>query len=123
MHMNKVVILKSVFIRVHLWFLCCALVCPALGEVVPPSTQPVSFYRDIRPIFVANCNACHKPEKMKAELDMTTYPALMKGGKHGKTVVPGSTADSKMIEEISGDDPDMPKDADPLKAAEVALIT
>jgi len=29
-------------------------------------TQPVSYYRDIRPILMANCFACHKPDKMKA---------------------------------------------------------
>ena len=27
--------------------------------------KPVSYHRDIRPIFVSNCNACHKPEKLK----------------------------------------------------------
>jgi WD40 repeat protein len=87
-----------------------------------PTTQPVSFYRDVRPILVANCNACHKPDKMKAELDLTTYAALMKGGKHGKTVVAGDMKESRILEEIAGDDPSMPKDADPLKAAEVVLI-
>jgi WD40 repeat protein/mono/diheme cytochrome c family protein len=84
--------------------------------------KPVSFYRDVRPLLTANCNACHKPDKMKAELDMTTYAALMKGGKHGKTVVASKPDDSRLIEEISGDDASMPKDGDPLKAAEVALI-
>ena len=34
--------------------------------------KPVSFYNDIRPLLQSNCNACHKPDKMKAELDMTT---------------------------------------------------
>jgi hypothetical protein len=83
----------------------------------------VSFYRDVRPILVANCNACHKPDKMKAELDTTTHAALLKGGKHGKTVVATKPDDSRLIEEISGDDPSMPKDGDPLKPAEVDLIT
>jgi WD40 repeat protein len=82
----------------------------------------VSYYRDVRPIFVANCNACHKPEKMKAELDMTTHAALMKGGKHGKVIEAGDADSSDLVDEISGDDPAMPKDADPLKPAEVALI-
>jgi WD40 repeat protein len=60
---------------------------------------------------------------MKAELDMTTYAALMKGGKHGKTIVAGDADESRLLDEISGDDAAMPKDADPLKPAEVELIT
>ena len=82
----------------------------------------VSFYRDIRPILNSNCNACHKPEKNKGELDMTTFAALMKGGKHGQEIVKGEPAKSKLIEMISGDDPDMPKDGDPLKKEQIALI-
>ncbi|HXE54990.1 MAG TPA: c-type cytochrome domain-containing protein [Tepidisphaeraceae bacterium] len=84
--------------------------------------KPVSYYHDIRPILSSNCNACHKPEKNKGELDMTTFAALKKGGKHGAEIVPGLPDKSKMIEMISGDDPDMPKDADPLKKEQVALI-
>src|SRR5881275_1383695 len=72
-----------------------------------PASQPSSFYRDVRPVLMANCNACHKPDKTKAELDMTSYSAVMKGGKHGKTVVPGKPEDSRLIEEISGDEPTM----------------
>src|SRR3954463_6732538 len=41
----------------------------------------VSFYREIRPIFVANCNACHKPEKLKGDLDLTSVAMALKGGK------------------------------------------
>jgi len=83
---------------------------------------PVSYYRNIRPILNSNCNACHKPEKNKGELDMTTFAALMKGGKHGQEIASGAPAKSKLVEMISGDDPDMPKDADPLKKEQIALI-
>ena len=84
---------------------------------------PVSFYRQVRPIFVANCDACHKPEKLKGDLDMTSVTMLLKGGKHGPDVTPGNVSRSKLIEMISGDDPDMPKDGDPLPAGQISLIT
>jgi WD40 repeat protein len=84
--------------------------------------KPVSFHNDIRPIFNASCNACHKPEKLKGELDMTTHGMLLKGGKHGLAVVPGDAAKSKLVEMISGDEPEMPPDGDPLKKEQVALI-
>jgi dipeptidyl aminopeptidase/acylaminoacyl peptidase len=84
--------------------------------------KPVSYFRDIRPIFNSNCNACHKPEKNKGELDMTSFASLMKGGKHGPAVAPGAPDKSKLVEMISGSDPDMPKDADPLRKEQISLI-
>ena len=95
----------------------------AWASLANADEAPVSYFRDIRPIFVANCNACHKPEKLKGDLDMTSVAILLKGGKHHNTVVPGSPEKSKLIEMISGDDPDMPQDGDPLKSQQIALIT
>ena len=51
-----------------------SLCAPVLGA----DDKPVSFHNDLRPIFNASCNACHKPEKTKGDLDMTTYAALLK---------------------------------------------
>jgi mono/diheme cytochrome c family protein len=83
----------------------------------------VSYYHDVRPIFVGNCNSCHKPEKLKGELDMTSVAMILKGGKHHSDLVPGKPDKSKLIEMVSGDDPDMPQDSDPLKPAQIATIT
>src|SRR5687768_3722633 len=84
--------------------------------------KPVSFHNDLRPIFNASCNACHKPEKTKGDLDMTTHAALLKGGKHGSTVVAGDPGKSKIIEMVSGDEPEMPPDGDPLTKEQIGLI-
>jgi hypothetical protein len=93
------------------------------GAVKAAGDKPVSYYHDVRPILVSDCNACHKPEKNKGELDMTAFAALMKGGKHGPAIVAGDPGKSKLVEMVSGDDPDMPKDGDPLKQEQVAVIT
>jgi WD40 repeat protein/mono/diheme cytochrome c family protein len=84
--------------------------------------KPVSYFKDVRPIFVSSCNACHKPEKTKGELDMTAHANLLKGGKHGAGVVPGDPKKSKLVEMISGPEPEMPDDGDPLKPEQVRLI-
>ncbi|MCI0537365.1 MAG: hypothetical protein L0Z50_19285, partial [Verrucomicrobiales bacterium] len=52
---------------------------PALGQ----DATPVSYFKDVFPIFKRSCNGCHHPGKLKGELDLTTYPAFQKGGKHG----------------------------------------
>jgi len=89
---------------------------------ISDDVQPVSFTKDIVPILRANCNGCHKPDKTKGDLDLTTYAAILKGGKHGPTLVPGEPDKSILVEQIIGDPPDMPEDGDPLKPHEIELI-
>ncbi len=84
--------------------------------------RPVSFYHEVVPILKRSCNGCHHPGKLKGKLDLTTYEAFHKGGKSGSAFKPGEPAASLVIEQISGDEPVMPEDGDPLSKGEVALI-
>ena len=86
------------------------------------AAKPVSYSRDIVPVFKRSCNGCHHPGKLKGELDLTTRAAIAKGGKHGASLKPGDPASSRLIEEISGAGPSMPKEGEPLTKAEVALV-
>jgi WD40 repeat protein len=84
--------------------------------------KPISFYNDLVPIMKRSCTGCHHPGKLKGELDLTTYTAFAKGGKHGAGFKSGEPTNSMIIEEISGDEPSMPKEGDALSKAEVALF-
>ena len=84
--------------------------------------NPVSFAKDIVPIFKASCNECHNVKKKKGKLDMSTYADLLKGGKKGKPWADGNPDKSLLVEMIKGDKPEMPEDGDPLKPEQVALI-
>lgn len=53
---------------------------------------------------------------------MTTYPDLLKGGKHAPGLVPGNPGTSRLFTEIQGPDPSMPKEGDPLTVAEIQLF-
>ena len=75
----------------------------------------------MRPLLRANCVGCHKPAKKKGGLDLTSVASLLKGGEAG-LIKPGHGADSEILKQISGAEPEMPKDSDPLTAAEIALI-
>ncbi len=96
------------------------LLCAAV--LAAEAADPVSYYKQVVPIFKRSCNGCHHPGKLKGELDLSSYPGLQKGGKHGAIVKAGEPAKSPLWEEISGDDPSMPKDGEALSQAEVALI-
>jgi Planctomycete cytochrome C/Anaphase-promoting complex subunit 4 WD40 domain len=84
--------------------------------------KPVSFFNDLVPVFKKSCNGCHHPGKLKGQLDLTTYEAALKGGKHGALVKAGDPKSSVLMEEITGEEPSMPKEGDPLTKEEIALI-
>ena len=84
--------------------------------------KPVSFFNDVVPIFKKSCNGCHHPGKLKGQLDLTTYEAAIKGGKHGALIKAGDPKTSVLIEEISGEEPSMPKEGDALTKDEIGLI-
>lgn len=93
------------------------------GFMLRAAEKPVSFYHDLTPILKRSCTGCHHPGKQKGDLDLTTHAAFLKGGKNGLSVKAGDVKGSLVIDEISGDEPSMPKDGDPLSKAEVALFT
>ena len=90
--------------------------------VAQTASVPVSFSREIAPLFRRSCNGCHRPGKEKGGLDLTSHAALVKGGKHGDVLSLAKLESSRLLEEITGPEPSMPKEGDPLNANEVALV-
>jgi len=97
------------------FILCCSLSAFA-------QEKPVSYYHDLVPILKRSCTGCHNPGKLKGDLDLTTYDALKKGGKHGESFSASDPKKGTLLESIFGDEPDMPKEGDPLTQAEVAAF-
>jgi WD40 repeat protein len=60
---------------------------------------------------------------MKGKLDLTTYAALAHGGKTGPAFIAGDPEKSPLIEQVSGDDPQMPDKGQKLSATEVNILT
>lgn len=97
---------------------------PKKDEAVDPN-KPVSFYKQIRPIFQAQCNGCHQPAKKKGDYIMTDFAALLKGGEEGHAVVVGKPDESNLVALITPDakgKAEMPQKADPLQETQIALI-
>ena len=82
----------------------------------------VSFHREVLPILRTNCFACHKPGKSKGGLDLTTHAALLQGGDEGQVIKSGDALASRLIETICGDEPEMPKESEPLLPREIDMI-
>jgi tricorn protease-like protein len=86
---------------------------------------PVSFIKDVAPILVQNCIACHNPKKSESKYIMTTFAQLAKGGQQGEgiTLEAGDPDASLLVELIRHDGaPRMPYKQDPLPLDKVALI-
>jgi WD40 repeat protein len=87
--------------------------------------KPVSFMKDVAPLLVQNCIACHNPRKSESKYVMTTFTQLAKGGQQGEdvTLVPGDVDGSYFVELIRHDaKPRMPWKQDPLPLDQIALI-
>lgn len=66
-----------------------------------PDIQQAVVYKDIvQPILQARCYNCHGPNKQKGKLRLDDPSFITKGGKHGKTIVPGNTDESEMVKRI-----------------------
>lgn len=89
------------------------------------ATPVVSYSRDILPIFRTHCQGCHQPAKPQGAFTMISHADLMSAGESGDiAVVPGEPDQSYLIAQITSVDGSaaMPKNAPPLKEAEVELI-
>jgi hypothetical protein len=63
--------------------------------------KPVSFERDVRPIFTANCTGCHGGDHPKARLDLRSVGSVLRGGQNGPVLSPSDPAGSLLLEKIS----------------------
>ena len=90
-----------------------------------PAPVPVSFLKDLAPVLVQNCIACHNSKKSEGKYVMTTFAQLAKGGKAGQgvTLTPGDPDASYFVELCRLDgEPRMPWKMDPLPPASIALL-
>ena len=95
----------------------------AVTAAAQEKTRAASFSKDVLPILKASCGKCHTGAGAKAGIDLSSYAAMKKGAKSGPVFVEGDPDKSPLVTSISGDKPDMPKKATPLKKEQVAIIS
>ncbi len=71
--------------------------------------KPVSYSRQILPMFQKECLPCHSGVAPASGYAMTARNLLLKGGRHGAAIVPGKGAQSSLIKYMTGElQPKMP---------------
>ncbi len=92
----------------------------------PDTDGPVSFYKDVRPIFVQHCQGCHQPAKRQGGFVMTSYAELLKKGEQMQLgIVPGQVEQSFLVDQITPNKDGktaMPKGTAPLPTTDIAKI-
>jgi WD40 repeat protein/mono/diheme cytochrome c family protein len=112
--------------------LIAALAVPALVAAQPPAKDapkpggPVSYYKDVRPIFQQHCQGCHQPAKPLGGFVMTSFADLFKAGDSELPGVVANKPHDSLLVKLLGDVKGrarMPKGKEPLSATQVKLIT
>ena len=107
--------------------LSCPLVRAAAGELPPAVDKPVDFAKDIQPLLQKNCYSCHGVEHQEGGLRLDQKKRALEGGDSGAEIVPGKSAESRLVRMIAGIDEDfgrMPPDGKgtPLDGEQIGLV-
>lgn len=96
-----------------LWIVLSACAC----------AQDGAFFRSqVAPILEQHCVGCHSGEEPKGGLDLSTAGGAFADGDSGTSIEPGKPDNSLLIEYVSGEEPEMPQNADPLTAEQVDAL-
>ena len=77
-----------------LWAAC--ILAGASGQ----SEKARFFEEKVRPLLASNCQVCHNDSVRSGGLSLTSREAVLEGGSRGPAVVPGSAADSVLLDAV-----------------------
>jgi mono/diheme cytochrome c family protein len=94
------------------------------AKLPSPASEQIDFAKHIQPIVEKSCVKCHGKGRDKGGFVFETRESLLKGGDSGPAVIVGNSAESLIIELVSGLDPDnvMPQKGAKLTSREVSLL-
>ena len=97
------------------------------AKLPPPASQPIDFDRDIRPILDTSCVRCHGPVKPKSRFRLDNRESALQGGDNNPNdIVPGDSAQSRLIQYVTRIVPDLEMPpigkADPLTPRQIGLL-
>ncbi len=98
---------------------------PAKPVETKVAAGQVSFAKDVAPILLKQCMACHGQKDPKGQYQLHTFEMLLKPGESGEAVVTAGNPDKSYLFELinsKSKSDRMPKDGDPLAADQVATI-
>ncbi len=100
------------------------LIASCVASVPQCLAQDKTTYADhVRPIFESSCLNCHNPDRLKGDLDLTTFKATMAGGSGGSVIVPGNPEASQLFKSVAHTgEPKMPLNDGKIPDAQIESI-
>jgi mono/diheme cytochrome c family protein len=100
------------------------VVCGVANAQLPPAAKSkIEFARDIEPLLAKRCVVCHGPAQQMSGLRLDQKDAALKGGASGTDIVPGKSAESRLIRLVAGlEKKVMPPMGARLTADEIGLL-
>ena len=68
------------------------------------SSEKTTFDDHIKPILAQRCSACHNPNKLSSDLDVTNFTNLMQGGGSGAAIEAGDAGSGRRVDGFGDND-------------------
>jgi hypothetical protein len=106
------------------WISVFVAIVPVAVSAAPSTMKPADYARDVKPLLVERCYACHGNGSRQGGLQLDSREGVLKGGASGPAALAGKSGQSLMIRLVSGADPRrvMPARGQRLSPAEIALL-
>jgi ankyrin repeat protein/mono/diheme cytochrome c family protein len=62
----------------------------------------IDYDQHVKPILAAKCFGCHGPKQQQSGLRLDRRQPALRGGDYGPVITPGNSAESKLIQRITG---------------------
>src|SRR6266511_2808075 len=77
-----------------------AVTLPAEVNLPPAANLTIDFNKHVRPILAERCFSCHGARQQQSGLRLDKRQNALRGGDYGPVILPGKSADSKLIRRL-----------------------
>lgn len=100
------------------------ILCLWSGMAQSATAQAPNFEDDVKPILRTHCSSCHNEDDKEADVDLSTFASVLRGGSSGEIVKAGRPAASSLFQAIIHADnvEPMPPDDPKLSDAKIKVI-
>ena len=109
--------------RFPLSVLTLCLPLAAQPTLPPAATVKIDFEKHVLPLLSQKCHSCHGADVQQAGLRLDKRQNAMRGGDYGPVMIPGKSAESKLIKRVvSGDGGMQMPPSGPLTPEEISIL-
>ena len=111
--------------KIAVVLLLAALPLPVFAQpqLPAPATAKVDYVKDVKPLLAEHCYSCHGDTVQQAGLRLDLRQNALRGGDYGPVIVPGRSAESKLIKRlVDGDGGMQMPPAGALSAEDIGLL-